>query len=135
MVCMVHNSRKKQQKDCSDKRDVFLKIASLFWFSVFDKREGNRCFALQQIAARDKPQGRFPSAVKRTVLPAEQRVFQLSFVNKIISSTLQSRIVHKSFNVTVLIGLLCFNLSIRLRLIPYCVINLYVDMFFSFNVL
>jgi len=43
--------------------------------------------------------------------------------------------MHKSFIVVVVIGLSCFNLSIKLRLILYEFINLYVDIFFSFNVL
>ena len=52
-----------------------------------------------------------------------------------MSSTLQSKNVHKSLSVTVLIGLLCFNLSSKLLLTLYSFINLYVDILFSFNVL
>ena len=58
-----------------------------------------------------------------------------SFINVIISLTLQSRILHKSFKVTVVIGLLCFNRSRSPLLMLYLVINLYVDIPFCFSVL
>jgi len=52
-----------------------------------------------------------------------------------ISSILHFKIEHKSLIVTVVIGLLCFSLSNKLRLIPYLFTNIYVVISFSFIVL
>ena len=51
-----------------------------------------------------------------------------------ISPTVQFKNPHRSFIVTVVIGLLCFNRSIRLRLTPNSFINLYVETPFFLSV-
>ncbi len=66
---------------------------------------------------------------------AKTRIYFSSSVNKRTSSTGHFKIEHKSFKVMVLIGLLCLRRSKRLRLIPCCVISLYVEMFLLLRVL
>ena len=65
----------------------------------------------------------YTSPILFSILPKCDSLFSnyesSSCVNIKISSTLQDKILHKSSIVAVLMGLLCFNLSSKLLLIPY----------------